>query len=148
MADKITLKTKDICDALAIGRHQLRTWTGTLPPYCRRTTKARSAFRYDSADLLYFALIKHLTENFGLSLSFVARFSEALYSCVRVPQSLTLHPFIFIGDQGSTCIRSNLDNIDREGFIVNLQPAQTLVYQFLGLSPQQTQLQLGLMKVN
>ncbi|HHJ20830.1 MAG TPA: hypothetical protein ENJ84_13555 [Gammaproteobacteria bacterium] len=148
MADKITIKTKDICDTLNIGRHQLRAWTDTLAPYCNRKTKERSAFRYDSADLLYFALVKHIIENFGLSLPFIARFSEALYSCVREPQSLTHPSFLFISEQCNSCERLSLDKIDREGFIIDVNPAQTLVYQFLGLSTQQTQLQLGLVKVN
>jgi hypothetical protein len=148
MADKITIKTKDICDALNIGRHQLRSWTDALAPYSYRQTKERSAFKYDSADLLYFALVKHIIENFGLSLPFVARFSEALYSCVREPQSLTQPQFLFISEQGTSCVRASFDKIDREGFLVDINPAQTVVHQFFGLSAQQTQLQLGLVKVN
>ncbi len=146
MADTITLKTKDICEALKIGRHQLRAWTDSLAPYCHRKTKERSACRYDSADLLYFAVVKHITEKFGLSLSFISQFSDALYSCIREPQSLTSQPYIFISDNG--CAKLNIDKVHQEGIVVDLQPAQALVYQFLGLSTQQTQLQLGLMEVN
>ncbi|PCJ99984.1 MAG: hypothetical protein COA45_03995 [Zetaproteobacteria bacterium] len=148
MPDRITLKTKDICEALEIGRHQLRAWTDTLPPYCYRKTKERSAYRYDSVDLVYFAVIKHIINNFGLSLSYIGGFSDALYSCIREPQSLTSHSFIFISEQGRKCGRLNPDGVNVEGLIVDLQPAQTLVYQFLGLPSQQTQLQLGLVKVN
>ncbi len=145
---RITIKTKDICDALNIGRHQLRAWTNTLAPFCNRETKARSAYRYDSADLLYFALIKHITENFGLSLPFISRFSEKLYSCIREPRSLARPPFLFISEQGNCCEQLSLEKIDREGFIIDVTLAQTLVYQFLGLSPQQAQLPLGLVEVS
>jgi len=148
MADTVSLKTKDICDALKIGRHQLRVWADTLPPYCQRETKERSARRYDPADLLYFAVIQYITNNFYLSLPFITRFSEELYSCIREPQSLTANPFIFISSKGEACTRLNIDQVNQEGIVVNLQPAQTLVYQFLGLSPQQAQLPLDLMEVN
>ncbi|MCU7940859.1 MAG: hypothetical protein KZQ74_01405 [gamma proteobacterium symbiont of Bathyaustriella thionipta] len=147
MADHITLKTKDICEALEVGRHQLRSWVDNLAPYSNRTKKERSACKYDSSDLLYFSVVKHMIEKFSLPLSFIAGFSEALYFCIREPQSLTSHPFIFITDQGESCTRITLDKVSQEGIVVDLQPAQLHIYQFLGLSTQQTQLQLGLMGV-
>ncbi|ODS23667.1 hypothetical protein AB835_07635 [Candidatus Endobugula sertula] len=148
MTDKITLKTKDICDALDIGRHQLRAWTDGLEPYCLRETRERSACRYDSADLLYFAVIKHIVDNCGLTLPFVAKFSQQLYLCIREPNSLTSSPFLFITNKGNSCKRLNLDKVTQEGTIIDLQPANILVYQFLGLSSQQGQLPLGLREVN
>tara|TARA_R110001592_G_scaffold319724_4_gene597508 strand:- start:3846 stop:4292 length:447 start_codon:yes stop_codon:yes gene_type:complete len=148
MASGIKIKTKDICDALGVGRHQLRSWTDTLAPYCDRETKERSASRYDSGDLLFFAAIQHISETFGVSLSYMARFSESLYSCIREPKGLTDTPFVFISDKSHKCERLRSSKVDQEGVLVDLQIAQNLVYQYLGLSTQQTQLQLGLVKVN
>lgn len=148
MADRITLKTKDICDALGIGRHQLRVWVETLPPYSSRAKKERSACRYEPADLLYFAAVKCLTEKFFLPIGFISKFSEKLYLCIREPESLTTHPFIFITNYGESCSRISLTNISQEGIVFDLQPAQSLIYEFLGLSNPQVQLNLGLLKVS
>jgi len=150
MADQIIFKSKDICDALELKRHKLRLWVSKLAPYCHREKKERSAAKYDSADLLYFSVVKHLTEGFHLPLSFISDFSESLYVCIREPQSLSSDKFIFIckSDEGRHCVNVTLDEIPAEGIVVNLRSAQERVYHFLGLSPQQTQLQLGLMEVN
>jgi len=148
MADTVTLKSKDICDALNIGRHQLRAWADILPPYCERETKERSARRYDSADLLYFAVIQYISNNFCLPLPYISLFSEELYTCIREPQSLTTNPFVLISNKGKSCTRLSHDKVNQEGIIINLQPAQILVYQFLELSPQQTQLPFSLMDVH
>lgn len=149
MADQIILKAKDICDALDLKRHQLRSWIKQLAPYSQRELKERSAAKYDSADLLYFSVVKHLIEKFHLPLSSISGFSESLYVCMREPQSLGAEQFIFISRQQDekTCVRLSLDKISNEGIAVNLQAAQSRVYQFLGLPPQQTHLQLGLMGV-
>jgi len=147
MANTITLKTKDLCEALGVGRHQLRAWTDTLPPYSEQKTKARSARRYEPADLLFFSVIKHISEVFGLTPNAMARFSNELYVCVREPQSLTNETLFFISVTDNKCERLNMNMVSREGFIVDIQPAYSLACQFLGLSPQQSQLQLGLVKV-
>ncbi len=147
MKSTVTLKTKDLCEALSIGRHQLRIWTDTLAPYSAQTTKARSARCYDPADLLFFAVIKHIDDIFGLAVQSMARFSNDLYVCIREPQSLTIQPYIFINIVNNQCERLDLNMSSREGIIVDIQPAQLRVCQFLGLSPQQSQLQLGLVKV-
>jgi len=147
MTAQIVLKTKDICNALEIGRHQLRAWVDHLPPYSQRAKKERSACKYDPADLLYFAVIKYVTKKYSLPISFLSKFSHSLYSCIREPQSLTLYPFIFINGQGTSCSRIALDRISQEGIIIDLQPSQSVVYQYLGISSQQAQLQFGLGKV-
>ena len=147
MASTVTLKTKDLCEALSIGRHQLRVWTDMLPPYSVQKTKARSARCYDPADLLFFAVIKHIDDVFGLTLQSMARFSNELYFCIREPQSLTGQSYIFISVADDKCERLSINMSSREGIIVDIQSAQLRVCQFLGLSPQQSQLQLGLVKV-
>lgn len=147
MAEQITLKTKDICEALNIGRHQLRTWVDNLPPYANHPKAERSASRYTPADLLNFAVIKHLTEQYALSLPFLSKCSESLYSCIREPQSLTSGRFVFITAHGTSHFTIALDRVLQEGIVVDLRPPQALVYQYLGISPQQAQLQLGLVKV-
>ena len=147
MSGKLTLKTKDICEALDIGRHQLRAWTDAFAPYSEQATKARSARQYDPADLLFFAVIKHIDDHIGLTLQSVSQFSNELYVVLREPQSLFAAPFIFIDVERNQCERVNQKEISREGIMVNLQPAQELVCQFLGLPIQQPQLQLGLVKV-
>jgi len=149
MAKGIKITTKDICTALELGRHQLRSWTEALAPYALRETKERSASRYDFGDLFFFAVVKHIHDSLGISIQSIAGFSESLYSCVREPQDPDSTPFVFISVSAHECIRVISEEVTQEGIIVDLQPAQTQVYKFLGISTQQqAQLQLGLVKVN
>ncbi|TQV85740.1 hypothetical protein FKG94_02545 [Exilibacterium tricleocarpae] len=149
MSQGIKITTKDICTALDIGRHQIRTWAETLAPYSSRATRERSANRYDSGDLLFFAVVKYLHESLGVSIPFISGFSESLYACVREPQDPGSTPFIFISAENRKCIRLVPEEVSQQGIVVDLQPAQAQVYKFLGISTQQqAQLQLGLIKVN
>ncbi|MGB1800378.1 MAG: MerR family transcriptional regulator [Gammaproteobacteria bacterium] len=147
MANTITLKTKDLCEALSIERHQLRAWTDTLPPYCEQKTKARSARKYQPVDLLFFSVIKHMSEMFCLTPTAIAKFSDELYTCIKEPQILTGETLLFISPENGKCERLDKNRVSREGFIVNIQPAYSLMCEFLGLLPQQSALQLGLVKV-
>ena len=148
MAEGIKITTKDICTALELGRHQLRSWTETLAPYSQRETKERSASRYDFGDLLFFAVVKHIHDSFGISIQFIAGLSESLYTCVREPQDPDLSPFVFISVNANRCVRVIPEEISQEGIVVDLQPAQAQIYKYLGISTQQqAQLQLGLVKV-
>lgn len=147
MAGTIILKTKDICEALSIGRHQLRIWTDTLPPYNKQQTTARSARRYDSADLLFFAVVKHLEDTFTLSPQAISRFSSELNRAIRQPQGLTTHSYLFISAEKNECKRLENSITPQEGIIVDVKSAQMLVCKFLGISVQQPELQLGLVKV-
>lgn len=149
MAQSMKIKTKDICEALDIGRHQLRGWTEQLAPYCHRETRERSANHYDFGDLLFFAVVKHINESLGISISFIAKFSESLYTCVREPQDLTSTNIVFINTRDNSCQKVDTRGLMQEGIVINIQPAQLQACEYLGLSAQQqTQLQLGLMKVN
>ena len=149
MSQSIKITTKDICAALDIGRHQLRSWTDILTPFSKRITKERSACRYDFGDLLFLAVIKHIHCSLGISLPFIAEFSESLYDCIREPQDIAASPFVFINIREKNCVRMLSDKILHEGILVDLLPAQEQVYKFLGISAQQqAQLQLGLVKVN
>ena len=149
MAAGIKITTKDICEALDIRRHQLRSWTDSLAPYSQRETKERSAIRYDLGDLLFFAVVKHIHESLGIAAPFIAGFSESLYTCVREPQDLTSMPFVFVNVKNQECFRATSEEVTQEGIIVDIKHAQARVYKFLGVSTQQqAQLQLGLVKVN
>lgn len=147
MASKITIKTKDICEALGVGKHQLRAWTDSLSPFSVRETKERSANQYDPGDLMFFAVVQRLTDEFGLSLPFISKCSQQLYGCIREPQSLTYQPYIFINIESNSCSWIGLNNMQGEGIVFSVQPAQELVFQYLGFSTNQFQMHLGLMEV-
>ncbi len=149
MSESIKITTKDICVALNIGRHQLRSWTDSLAPYSHRETKERSASRYDFGDLLFFAVVQHLHGALGIGIPFIAGFSESLYKFIRQPQDMHSTSLIFVNVKNRRCTRVVNEDITQEGIVVDLQPAQAKVYKFLGISSQQQiQLQLGLLKVN
>lgn len=146
MTRHITLKTKDICDALNIRRHQMRSWVEQLAPYSHRKKRERSACKYDSADLLFFAVVNDITDKFHLPLNFIATFSESLHICLREPRDSTVNAYLFIN--GKSCTRITLDSVSEEGILVDLQPALLLVNQFFGLSTPPDQLQLGLTRAS
>lgn len=150
MARQITLKAKDIRDALAIKPSQFRTWVDTLPPHSNAIKKERSAVKYDPADLMYFLVIKHIINTYGISIHALANVTQDIYSFIREPQSINDYPLLFISFIKNTC--SNLPinkKINAEGIIINLQPIQEELFQFLGVFPEhkQSELQLGLTTV-
>lgn len=144
MSKVLLLKSKDLCNALDIERHHFRVWVDSIPLYSSRKTKERSATQYKTTDLFFFAVVKHIHQNFGLPISFIANFSDMLYSCILKAESNIDSSYVFISNDG--CKLVGLSNINEEGLVVSLQPARKLLLSYLGVSMENKQMALNLME--
>lgn len=147
MPNIVTLKTKNICEAIGIGRHQLRAWTDVLPPYVYRQTSERSARHFDPVDLLFFAVVNHITTGLGLSLKFLRGVSAELYTRLSEPHSMTSGAYILMTETEVRFFDVSSERIESEGAIIDIRPAQEITRRYLGVSNQQPQLNLGLVKI-
>lgn len=139
----ITLKTKDICEALGIKKHQLRSWTESLEPFSSMSTNERSARKYDTGDLLFFAVVFQLERNFGLSLKSIMKFSLSLYETLHAPKKVEQRRNIFVDIEKSDCKWLNGSMSPRQGIVFDTTEAEAVVCKFLGVTPSQSNLQFG-----
>lgn len=146
MSKSLSLKAKDLCNALDIERHQLRVWVEVIPLFSRQKTKERSATQYKMTDLFFFAVVKHIHQNFGVPISFIANFSDLLYACIIKAEGNKKSSFVFISKGGSDCRLVELGELCDEGMVVSLQPARKLLFSYLGLSFEHSQMALNLME--
>jgi len=144
----IVLKTKDICAALNIKRHQLRAWTDVLPPYCNQHTQERSARKFDTGDLMFFATIKHIEDKFGITIPVLSDMSKSIYDTIRNPRVMSNQELIFIDIESKKCIFADTLEQKAEGLLIDTTHAKNLVCGFLGLMPTQSELHLGLARVS
>ena len=149
MTKAISFTAKDICSALDIGKHQLRNWTDKLEPYNKANIKERSARRYNLGDLHFLAVIDYLGDNFGIPTNLLIPISARLNNLVKSPVSFVegsslMHICLFKG----SCTWMKPDSGIVEGLIVDINNAHKKVNEFLGVSPRQVELQLGLTMVN
>lgn len=144
----IVLKTKDICEALNIKRHHLRAWTDTLKPYCNQSTQERSARKFDTGDLLFFAVIQHIESKFGVSTLALSDVSQCIHDTIRSPRIMNTHELIFLDIDSKKCLIADRLNMGVEGLLINIAPAKNVVCEFLGVMPTQSQLHLGLARVS
>jgi hypothetical protein len=142
------LKTKDICAALGIKRHHLRTWTDALQPYCVQCTQERSARKFDTGDLLFFATIKHIEDKFGIPVPALSEISKSIYDTIRSPRIMSNQELIYLDFESSSCDFADSLEQKTEGLLIDTTSAKNLVCGFLGLIPTQSELHLGLARVS
>ncbi|TMO41923.1 MULTISPECIES: hypothetical protein [unclassified Pseudoalteromonas] len=144
----IVLKTKDICSALTIKRHHLRMWTDTLQPYCSQNTQERSARKFDTGDLMYFATIKHIEDKFGIPVSKLSDISKSIYDTIRSPRIMSSQELIYLNFESNKCLFADSLEKKAEGLLIDTTCVKNLVCEFLGLIPKQSELHLGLTRVS
>jgi hypothetical protein len=144
----IVLKTKDICEALKIKRHQLRAWTEALQPYCNQSTQERSARKFDTGDLLFFAVIQYVERKFGISISVLSEASQSLNDLIRSPRIMNDKEVIFLDIESKRYLMADTVEQGVEGIYIDSSKAKKLVCNFLGVIPNQSQFYLGLAKVS
>ncbi|KUJ74383.1 hypothetical protein AVO42_02945 [Thiomicrospira sp. XS5] len=143
MSKKITFKSKDIREALAIKTSQFRTWVENLPPHSNMVKHERSAVKYDFSDLIYFFVIKHITDTYGISTSSLSKVSQEIYSSLRSPQSIKHRTFLLVDFSNRSCKKLLQDKqIDAEGIVIDLQPIHEQLLKYLGVVPEQKQNEL------
>lgn len=150
MAKTITFTTKDVCEALGVAKHHLRSWTDKLEPFNKAATKERTARRFTLSDLNYLAIIDYLEQKFGISLCAIAKLERRLYDLVNAPSSDrdSSREFIFISFQDQTCFWLESELSISEGLILNAYDANIKINNYLGITPHQAEMQLGLAMVS
>lgn len=121
MAQTINLTAQDVCQVLQVERHALRRWLEGLPVYAEQPTRARSARRFDMADLIFLSAVLELETRYGLGLATIARFDADLLETVR-GQGLGLQ-FLFLDIETASCSQLDAGLPARPGIVLDLGPA-------------------------
>jgi hypothetical protein len=146
MAKTITFTAKDVCEALGVAKHHLRIWTNKLEPFSNSATKERSARKFTLGDLSYLAFVDYLEVQYGISINTIALLERRLYDLINSPSLKESgdRSFVFICFLSQTCRWLKSDDLASEGLIVNTRNAHSKLNNYLGLSPKQVEMQLGL----
>jgi len=150
MQKTITFTTKDVCEALGVAKHHLRIWTDRLEPFSKAATKERSARKFTLGDLSYLAIVDYLEVHYGISVNTIAMFKCRLYDLINSPSSIEVvdRKFLFICFHSQCCKWLESEQSVSEGLIVDTCNAHKKINDYLGLSPQQVEMRLGLAMVS
>lgn len=120
MPQAIQLTAQDICQALQIERHVLRRWLEGLPVFAQRPTRARSARRFDMADITFLSAVLELETAYGLSLASISRFDAGLNEALRGAFLGTR--FLFLDLSEGSCVPVDERSAPRPGITLDLEP--------------------------
>jgi len=147
----IKITSSDVRACLEVGRSELQRWLTVLPPFSKETTVARKARQFKVKDLVFLHLVKTLIKSVGISAETVSSFSCQLYEAVSAATASAR-----ASDRMVTLTLSHDGQWDLAGEVtevavltLDVQPALSRVYTFLGLEsqPEQRDLPLGLLIV-
>lgn len=138
----IELTRKDICSALGVSEHRVRAWM-QREPYKSRVTAERKARVFDTDDLLLLAVAQTLEDTYKLRGESLDDLLPALNAYLHRPQ-FEIDQLVFINM--STWKVEKISSVKQlgVGLIIDLQADKERVARFLGLSPAQAELNLGL----
>lgn len=72
-------------------------------PYCNQSTQERSARKFDTGDLLFFATIKHIEGKFGIPASALSEISKSIYDTIRSPRIMSDQQLIYLDFESNSC---------------------------------------------
>ncbi|MGP9765384.1 hypothetical protein ACT3UM_06605 [Halomonas sp. AOP13-D3-9] len=137
-----TFTAKDVCAALGdINRSRLHLWA-QLPPFSERPTRERSARRFTKADLLTFAILQTLEDDFGMRRGNIGRISAAIHHYVSTPRQVPMEEWVFLPrDEGA--VRSvQGQRIATSGWVIDMAKERERIDLYLGFTPPQQELSL------
>lgn len=138
----LKLTAKDICAALGVQKHRVRAWT-KLPPFLHRPTRARSARRFDTVDLLLMAILQSLEDIHGIRPSALEKIAAALMRFLSQPRGLHFGTVAYL-DVATWEIHPVTSKFTlRPGLIIDVQQERNRVAEFLGVRHVQGELPLG-----
>lgn len=147
----IKITSSDVRACLEVGRSDLQRWLAILPPFSVETTMARKARHFKIKDLVFLHLVKTLIKSIGLSAETVSDFSLQLYDAISAATASARSSDRMVTLKLSHNEKWTLEEDSSELAILTLdvQPALSRVYKFLGLEtqPEQRDLPLGLLVV-
>lgn len=135
-----------------ISRTDFQRWLTVLPPYAGQPTEARKARVFDARDLVFFAVVRHLTSLVGLRLDAIASFSECMRNDLAKLSDLSTESrqvvLLFSSDKG-WATDTGISQEFEVSLKVDVSHIWLRVHQFLGLTSDwgQSNLPLGLRPV-
>lgn len=142
----IKLTRKDVCAALDVPQHRIRAWM-EREPFVSRSSAARKARLFDTTDLLLLAVAQTLEDRYRLRNEGLDRMLPALNAFLLRPQRSGSGLILVDLDNGVVKTASALDDLC-PGLLIDLIPERERVMRYLGLTPVQGELGLGLLPVN
>ncbi|HFE9907964.1 TPA: hypothetical protein ACGA4X_002993 [Acinetobacter baumannii] len=140
MISAISFTTKDIRLALGgISRSRIHSWA-QLPPFMLNETTERSARRFNSIDLLTFAAIFVLEDEYGIKSNQVGRFSLGIHQYFTETGPTGTLELVFIRLRDGLVIP--VHQPEEAGFILDITKIRERINIFLGVSSPQGQLPL------
>ncbi|MDR5885881.1 hypothetical protein [Vreelandella janggokensis] len=133
---------KDVCAALGdINRSRLHLWA-QLPPFSERPTRERSARRFTKADLLTFAILQTLEDDFGMRRGNIGRISAAIHHYVSTPRQVPMEEWVFIPRYEGAVRSVQGQRIATSGWVIDMAKERERIDLYLGVTPPQQELSL------
>ena len=142
----LKLTRKDICAALEVPEHRIRAWMGRKP-FSTQSTAARKARAFDVTDLILLAIAQTLEDKYHIKGDGLDYILPALNNFLRRPQSSNQSSMLFINTQNWTVQTAIPDIIYETGILIDVLPDQERITRYLGLTPAQSELALGLLPI-
>mgnify|MGYP000267100964 CR=1 FL=1 len=139
----LKLTRKDICSALQVPEHRIRTWM-VREPFRSRSTAARKARTFDATDLMLLAIAQTLEDQYKLRGEGLDNVLPVLSTFLRRPQH-TYAGLLFINVRDWSVEDASSDTYLEPGLLIDVLPDQERVTRYLGLTPAQAELALGLL---
>lgn len=139
----LKLTRKDICSALQVPEYRIRTWM-ERKPFSSRTTAERKARVFDATDLMLLAIAQTLEDQYKLRGEGLDNILPALNAFLRRPQS-TNAGLLFINIRDWSVDDAFSGTYLEPGLLIDVLPDQERVTRYLGLTPAQAELALGLL---
>lgn len=142
MPERHIFTVKDVCAALGgISRSRVHAWV-QLPPFSAIPCQERSARRYSRADLLTFALLHTMEEQFGARRAQLAQVATGIRDYLSAPHPMGGDDWLFIPLGDASVRPAHTKPLVEAGWVVHLARERERVDRYLGVLPPQRELPL------
>ena len=142
MSARHSFTVKDVCAALdGVSRSRVHGWA-QLPPFSAIPTQERSARRFSRTDLLTFAVLRTLEDQFGARGAQLARVSASIHEYLAGPRSAGMDQWIFVPLAEGSARPVMGQAITEPGWVIDLARELERIDRYLGILPAQRDLPL------
>ena len=142
MSARHSFTVKDVCAALdGVSRSRVHGWA-QLPPFSAIPTQERSARRFSRADLLTFAVLRTLEDQFGARGAQLARVSAGIHEYLSAPRAAGMDPWLFVPLAEGPARPVPGQVIAEPGWVIDLARERERIDRYLGVLPAQRELPL------
>lgn len=140
MSARHSFTVKDVCAGLhGVSRSRIHGWV-QLPPFSAIPSQERSARHFSRADLLTFAVLRTLEDQFGARGAQLARVSAGIHAYLSTPQPAGMDECLFVPLAEGLARSIPGQVIAEAGWVINL--ARERIDRYLGVLPPQQELPL------